>query len=268
MLGSLSLPHRQGPVSFPPVHLSLGNWIPAEVEFPVKPSVSHVWPSHVFKCVIADHIDDWADNSFPVRRKKKKASLKTNSFFWISHGFILRLLCTKANLPRFQLLFHKWGCANVTISVVNSCLEMLIPAALPRGESCPLLTLPGASCLSAKSSPHGRGDCLTLHPCSTDHSVLAKSPPHFLRVTVPPAYLSSFLTLAVVRQTQDYFCLGLQDSSRAAFTIPMRPCFMEQTQYAFGRWEQSPSPASAGMHMQEKEKACKFQSMGGHRDKK
>lgn len=88
MLGSLSLPYRQGPVPFPPVHLSLGNWIPAEVELPVKPPVSHVRPSHVFKCVIADHIDDWAHNSFPVR--KKNGFFKNKLFFFSEYPMVLR----------------------------------------------------------------------------------------------------------------------------------------------------------------------------------
>lgn len=66
-----SLPYRQGPVPLPPVHLPLGHGIPAEVQLPVEASISHIWPSHILKRVITDHVDDWAHNSPPVRKKIK-----------------------------------------------------------------------------------------------------------------------------------------------------------------------------------------------------
>src|SRR4029434_9227173 len=51
-------PDWQGPVSFPPVHLSLGHWIPAEIQLPVKAPIGHVRAGHVLECVITDHIND------------------------------------------------------------------------------------------------------------------------------------------------------------------------------------------------------------------
>lgn len=125
ILGSLSLPYRQGPVPFPPVHLSLGNWIPAEVELPVKPPVSHVRPSHVFKCVIADHIDDWAHNSFPVR---KKNGFKTKLFFLNIPWFYVeapvhksRFTTVPASLPQMRLCKLHIFCGQQLFGDVDSC---------------------------------------------------------------------------------------------------------------------------------------------------
>lgn len=268
MLGSLSLPYRQGPVPFPPVHLSLGNWIPAEVELPVKPPISHVRPSHVFKCVIADHIDDWAHNSFPVR---KQNGFKTKLFFfWISHGFTLRLLRTKANSPWFQLLFHKWGCANCTFSVVSSFLGMLIPAVLPKAETCPLLTLPGASCSSAKSSPHGRSDCHTPHPCSTNHSVLANSPPYFLLTcNSSPHVPLLFSNTGTGEINTGMFLLGAAGLEQGWFYHTHVP--MPHGAHAAHLWYMRTKPTSCGCrHARAGKRKDKqiSETMGGHRDKK
>src|SRR4029434_8207435 len=60
-------PDWQGPVSFPPVHLSLGHWIPAEIQLPVKAPIGHVRAGHVLECVITDHINDGTHHCPPAR---------------------------------------------------------------------------------------------------------------------------------------------------------------------------------------------------------
>src|SRR4029434_4656915 len=62
-------PDWQGPVSFPPVHLSLGHWIPAEIQLPVKAPIGHVRAGHVLECVITDHINDGTHHCPPARHK-------------------------------------------------------------------------------------------------------------------------------------------------------------------------------------------------------
>lgn len=62
-------PDRQRAVSFSAVHLSLGHRVPAEVELPVEASVRHVGPRHIFKCVIADDVNDGTHHCFPNKQK-------------------------------------------------------------------------------------------------------------------------------------------------------------------------------------------------------
>lgn len=64
-------PDRQRAVSFSAVHLSLGHRVPAEVELPVEASVRHVGPRHIFKCVIADYVNDGTHHCSPKKKQKK-----------------------------------------------------------------------------------------------------------------------------------------------------------------------------------------------------
>lgn len=59
-------PDGQCAVSFPAVHLSLGHWVPAEVQLPVEASVCHVGSRHVLKGIVADHVDDGTHHRFPT----------------------------------------------------------------------------------------------------------------------------------------------------------------------------------------------------------
>ena len=45
-----------------PVNLSLRHWVPPEVEFPVETSPRHVRPSDIFKCLVADDVNDRRHN--------------------------------------------------------------------------------------------------------------------------------------------------------------------------------------------------------------
>ena len=52
------VPDRKCSVPLAAVHLPLRDGVPAEVELPVEAAVGHVGARHVFKRIVADHVDD------------------------------------------------------------------------------------------------------------------------------------------------------------------------------------------------------------------
>lgn len=82
------LPHRKSPITFPSVHFSLGNRIPAKVELPVEPAVGHVRTCHVLESVITDHIYDGTDHCLPGIIKADEKSLKTFLFEVCHNNYI------------------------------------------------------------------------------------------------------------------------------------------------------------------------------------
>lgn len=68
-------PDGQRAVSFSAVHLSLGHRVPPEVELPVEASVRHVGPSHIFKCVIADNVNDGTHHCSPTKKHDDSSAL-------------------------------------------------------------------------------------------------------------------------------------------------------------------------------------------------
>ena len=67
------LPDRKSPITFPSVHFSLGNRVPAKIELPVESTIGHIRTCHVLKSIITDHINDRTYHRFP---KIIKANLK------------------------------------------------------------------------------------------------------------------------------------------------------------------------------------------------
>ena len=82
------LPHRKSPITFPSVHFSLGNRIPAKVELPVEPAIGHVRTCHVLESVITDHIYDGTDHRLPGIIKADEKSLKTFLFEVYHNNYI------------------------------------------------------------------------------------------------------------------------------------------------------------------------------------
>lgn len=67
------LPNRERSVSFPSIHLSLRNRVPAKIQLPVESTIGHVRTCHVFEGVITDYINDGTHYCPP--RKIKEANL-------------------------------------------------------------------------------------------------------------------------------------------------------------------------------------------------
>lgn len=40
--------------------------VPSEIQFPIKSAPSHVAGGDVFECLVADDVNDWADDGFAV----------------------------------------------------------------------------------------------------------------------------------------------------------------------------------------------------------
>lgn len=67
-------PDGQCAISFPAIHLSLGHWVPAEVQLPVEASIRHVGSRHVLKGIVADHVNDGAHHRFPKNTHTRRQS--------------------------------------------------------------------------------------------------------------------------------------------------------------------------------------------------
>ena len=56
------IPKRKASIAMPSVELSLWNWVPPEVEFPVETAPCHVRASDVLKRLVTNHVNDWRHN--------------------------------------------------------------------------------------------------------------------------------------------------------------------------------------------------------------
>lgn len=76
------VPDRKRSVALSSIHLSLGNRVPAEVQLPVESTIGHIRACHVFKRLVADHINDGAHHCFPghinIAREKMVRQINKN----------------------------------------------------------------------------------------------------------------------------------------------------------------------------------------------
>ncbi len=98
--GTRHLPKRYTPIPSPPLHLSLRNRVPAEVEFPVEATPGHVGSRDVLECVVTNHVYYRTHyRSSEMQTTKKSYNLAIDVFkysftFSFIHLFVCSFICS------------------------------------------------------------------------------------------------------------------------------------------------------------------------------